>query len=65
MKDQFVWLGNLVAKVYFKLKKYILPHVEITILNSNHMQYKKLKNYNRSLKKNKKNYTVEYCLYCL
>ena len=28
--DQFVWLSNIVADVewYFKLKKYILPHVE-------------------------------------
>ena len=31
IKDQFVWLnGNIVAnvKLYFKLKEYILPHVE-------------------------------------
>jgi len=30
MKDQFVWLSNIVAnvKLYFMLKKYILPHVE-------------------------------------
>ena len=30
IKDQFVWLSNIVAnaKLYFKLKKYILPPVE-------------------------------------
>ena len=30
IKDQFVWLSNIVANVelYFKLKEYILPHVE-------------------------------------
>ena len=28
MKDQFVWFDNIVAKVYFKLKKYVLPRVE-------------------------------------
>ena len=28
MKDQFVWFDNNVAKVYFKLKKYVLSRVE-------------------------------------
>jgi len=30
VKDQFVWLSNIVAnvKLYFKLKEYVLPHVE-------------------------------------